>query len=94
MHAAFCPLELESSTFYGNYSWPQDTAADTTISRQCVHTCLNGSRNASRLCMGNGAWADTDFTHCPTELTCQFASFNMVIGNGVLDCIELKYRYL
>ena len=78
-HTATCQELNETNIFYGNYSWPQDTEAEKIVTRPCVHQCgtLTG-RNASRMCTVIGRWAETNYTQCATERTCELFTITEV----------------
>ena len=72
-------MEEEISSFYGTYSWPGNVEAGDTIQINCSYSCgtLTG-RVATRCCGERGAWNPTNFTECPTRVTCDLVAIDDV----------------
>lgn len=76
---ARCPEDNEVNSYYGDYLWPDLTPAGMNISMSCVHQCgsLSGGF-AIKHCGGFQMWDPTDFSSCPTALTCQLDNISQV----------------
>ena len=73
--AAKCVVEEEISSFYGTYSWPGNVETGFSIQINCSYSCGNLTGGvATRYCGERGVWNPTNFTECPTRVTCNLVA--------------------